>query len=528
MKSTSQEALPSECDVVVIGAGIAGLTSSALLAKAGLKVVLIEEQPKPGGYLASFTRKGYVFDSSIHWLNQCNERGLVNRVFRHIGPDFPVCKSMKRIRRYKSEAFDYVLTSEPGKLRDQLIRDHPGDEAGITRFFEACRRIGTHFDKLNVCMRIIETMTPAERMRFGLKMVRWTVPIWEYLRMPAEKGINRFFHTDGMRKIFCGEEKFMSIIMPVCWAYTGDIQAPPGGGAGVFVDWLCRQIETTASRVVLNCAVEKVLMNNGKAAGVRLSDGRKIDSRYVIACCDSQRLYENMLPAGAVPKRMLRTIQRMDLYPSCVSVFLGLNCDITGLGLHEELACITGECDSRLDYSGKDPRKISLIVQAPSARDPSLAPSGKSTLIIHSPALMDYEDNWKTEKNFGRGKDYRELKEQYAQILISRVEKAMAVDLQKYIEVMEIATPVTYWRYSKNRRGSTMGQKPTMHNIGSRVAHYHTPVRNLILGGHWAEYGGGVPIAVKAAANASLLVLQKMNKKEFIALRDVLDGKTII
>jgi phytoene dehydrogenase-like protein len=519
--------LPSACDVVVIGAGIAGLTSSALLARAGLAVVLIEEQPKPGGYLASFRRNGYVFDSSIQWLNQCNKRGLVNRVFEHIGPDFPLCRNMTRIRRYKGTGFDYVLTCEPEILRDQLISDHPEDEPGIVRFFEDCRRIGMHFDKLNVCMRVIETMSPGEKLRFGLKMTRWTAPVWKYFRMPAEEGLARYFRTEGMKRIFCSEETFMNMIMPICWAYTGDIQAPPDGGTGAFADWLCKQIEAASSRIILNTAVEKILVENKRAVGVSLSNGHRISSRYVIATCDLQHLYENMLPARTVPDRLIRNIRQTDLYPSSVAVFLGLDRDIAGLGLHEEMMCITEDCAARTDHLGNDPRKVSLIVQAPSVRDPSLAPPGKSTLTIHCAARMEQEDHWKTDRGFHRGQAYRAVKEDYARILINRVEQAMGVDLLRHIEVSEIATPVTYWRYSRNRGGSTMGQKPTMKNITGRVAHYHTPVRNLLLGGHWAEYGGGIPIAVKAAANASLLVLKETNEKEFTALRDVLDGRTL-
>jgi all-trans-retinol 13,14-reductase len=526
MSITSSSMLPSECDVVVIGAGIAGLTSSALLAKSGLKVALVEEQPRAGGYFVSFQRNGYSFDSSVQWLNQCGEGGLVDRIFQHIGPDHPVCKNMKRIHRYKSESFDYVLTNEPDTLRDQLVRDHPDDEKGIVRFFEDCRRIGTHFDKLKANMRVIETMPFLERMLFGLKMTLWTIPVWKYFGMPAEKGIQRYFYTDGMKKIFCSEEKFMSIIMPICWAYIKDFQAPPeGGGTGVIADWLCGKIKQSSSHVILNCAVEKILMSGKRAMGVSLADGRTISSRYIIAACDLQRLYERMLPAGAVPEKLIRRIRKTDLYHSAVTIFLGLNCDVSSLGLHEEVTCITREGVIRTDHSGKDPDKISLIVQAPSVRDPSLAPPGKSTVTIHCAAWMDYEDRWKTEKDFGRGKAYRGLKERYADILITRVEGAMNVNLRKYIEVMEIATPVTYWRYSGNREGSIMGQRPTVQNIFKRVAHYRTPVKNIFIGGHWAEYGGGTAIAVKAASNASLLILREMKKKEFENLRNVMDGR---
>ena len=76
-----------------------------------------------------------------------------------------------------------------------------------------------------------------------------------------------------------------------------------------------------------------------------------------------------------------------------------------------------------------------------------------------------------------------------------------------------------------NRNGTTMGASPTDKNIKNRLAHYKTPVKNLFLGGHWAEYGGGMPMAVKAASNTSLMILEKTNKEEFKKLLDVMDFK---
>jgi prolycopene isomerase len=70
-----------------------------------------------------------------------------------------------------------------------------------------------------------------------------------------------------------------------------------------------------------------------------------------------------------------------------------------------------------------------------------------------------------------------------------------------------------------------MGAKPGRANMQNKIAHYRTPVKNLILSGHWAELGGGVPIAVKAGANAALLILQKENKKAFDVLADYMDAK---
>ena len=145
------------------------------------------------------------------------------------------------------------------------------------------------------------------------------------------------------------------------------------------------------------------------------------------------------------------------------------------------------------------------------------------------PAVMGYRDNWLTQKdehgNYLRNDEYRNLKHEIAEILISRIEKNVAPGLRSHILFYEVATPVTHWRYTGNKNGTMMGAKPGKENMQNKIAHYHTPVKNLLLSGHWAELGGGVPIAVKSGANAALLILQKENKAAFRLLANYMDGK---
>jgi prolycopene isomerase len=123
-----------------------------------------------------------------------------------------------------------------------------------------------------------------------------------------------------------------------------------------------------------------------------------------------------------------------------------------------------------------------------------------------------------------RGEAYRLYKETFANILLDRVEATVAPGLRQHIEVLEIATPVTYWRYTGNTKGSISGVKPTGKNIRAGVAHYQTPVRNLLVGGHCGEYGGGVPMAVKAGTNASLIIMKTLVPPAYRQLRDLLNG----
>jgi prolycopene isomerase len=515
-----------ERDVVVIGAGIAGATAAALLAKAGLGVTVCEAQPRPGGYLSGFERRGYTFDTSVVWLNQCGPGGLAHALFRHVGEGFPRCPPLHRIRRYRGESFDYLLTSDPGELQRQLARDHPAEAAGLERFFRDARELGLRWMDLRRRSRSTETMSLAEKARHGVTMLGWAVPVRRHLGVGAEAGLRRYFEGRDLERIFCTEGQLTSILFPIAWAYAGDFQAPPAGGAATLVAWLLDRAAARGAEIELGRRVARVLVERGRAVGVELETGDRVRCRHVLAACDVETLYERMLPAALIPQRLTRKLRGAELYGSHVGVFLGLDCDARSLGLGEEVVCLTRDDVSRADQSGGDPTRTSLVVVAPSVRDATLAPPGRGTLTIQCTASIDHERAWRTEPGMVRGAAYRELKQELANVLVERVERSLVPRLREHVAVMEVATPVTYQRYTGNRDGSIMGATPSVRNISSRIAHHRTPVPNVLLAGHWAEYGGGVPLAMKAAANASLIVLADRRSSAFEALCDVLDGRS--
>ncbi len=523
--SNRVDPIPSICDVTVIGAGIAGLTAAALLSKAGLHVVVLEANSRPGGFLSGFERRGFTFDTAIQWLNQCKPGGIVYNVFSHLGDDFPKCKPLARIRRFKGNSFDYLLTTNPHKLRDRFIEDFPGESRGIHRFFADSKVLGERLRILQYRMRAMETMSIWEKALYGFKMLHWVLPIWKHLNASAERGLDRYFEGEDFKRIFCIEKTLMSLLVPISLAFMEDFQAPPVGGSQAFIKWLQNRVESSGSQVLLNRRVEKVLLDGNRAVGVSLADGQTIRSRYVLAACDVESLYERMLPIDHVPANLCRRLREADIYYSNFTLFIGLDCDVTSLGLNEECVNLSRDGISRLEQSGGDQHKTALTIMAPSFRDPTLAPEGKGTLTIHCPAFFDYSDHWKTEAGLKRGQAYRDFKQEYGTVLVERVEKTMVPGLRDHIEVMEMATPVTYWRYSGNRAGSIMGATPTYRNIKNKLAHYRTPVQNLLLGGQWAEYSGGVPIAIKAGTNTSLIILKELKKTAYRELRDLIDGK---
>ena len=512
-------------DVVVIGAGIAGLTAAAILSKAGLKVTVFERETQAGGYLAAFRRGNFIFDTSIQWLNQFRAGGFVNRIHHFLGEDGPCCRLLGRIHRYKDTHHDYLLTSNPLDFRDQLIHDFPAERKGIAALFRDAEKLGRHMLFLDNRMRAACTMTFREKLCHALAMMQWVWPIRHLVSTSAKKGLLRYFKSPELLNLFYSNDTMMSVLVPLGFAFTGDFQALPDGGGKAIVDWLCNKIVKQGGEIRLNSPVCEVIVDEQRVAtGVRLSTGQIIRTGYVVAACDAHALLTEMIPRETVSEPWRRGMEHADLYHSSFTIYLGLDCPPPALGMNEELVHLTEDSVPPSARVSGEAQTTTISVSAPSFRDPSLAPLGKGTLQIQCPAYLSYQDRWKTGPELGRGEAYNTLKKQYADVLLDRVEQNLIPGLRQHIEEMSIATPVTFYRYTRNQGGGIMGFRPTQKNIRAGLAQIKTPIKRLLLGGQWAAYGGGVPIATKAAVNASLLILRDLRPDAFNDLKAVVDG----
>lgn len=522
-------------DVIIIGAGISGLTSAALLSKAGLKVCVLERHYLIGGYLQGFDRKEFIFDTAIHWLNQCGKDGTVSKIFNYIGEDYPRPLEMKTIQRHIGDHHDYSLTNKPEELRLKLISDFPEDEKGINRFFKDARKVAAISKKFPKLFRSTETMEFFEHIGYSLRRMSIGFPMIRFIFYSGEegmkKGLSKYFSNKDLHQLFCSERDLLSCLFPVAWAYNNDYQNPPLGGSQAFPRWLETKLDTSkGSEIILSADVKEILLEDNVFKGLKYIKRYKeyeLQAKHLIAACDVEKLYKHLLPKRDFTKGIVDKMNSSELYSSSVTISIALSCPAEDLGFGAELTLITNDSSTRDEHSSGDPHKSAISVLAPTVRDKTLSPADKGTLTLYVPAWIDYEDNWKTTRNekgeFVRTEEYKALKEQYASVIIDRVVDKMCPNLKEHIEFYEVATPITYYRYTHNRNGSMMGTRPGRINMQSKVAHYKTPIRNVIVGGHWAELGGGVPIATKAAYNASLIVLKDQNEEEYCKLINVME-----
>jgi phytoene dehydrogenase-like protein len=530
---TEPRSLPSDkYDVVVIGAGIGGLTAAALLAKTGLDVCVLEMASHPGGCCTGFERNGFHFETAVHWLNQCGPNGYVRRIFDLIAPGAPRTSPNSRIRRFLSDSRDYLLTNNPDEMRDRLIRDHANEARAICRFFEAAKTAAYSFSRLTAVPRSQRTMSITEKAHLFAHANWSALPLIGYSLFSAKQGLGAFFKSDALSKLFSSEERLLSCLLPVGWAYENDYQLPPSGGSRRFAQWLCSVLGQWGSCVAFNCRVVKVLVGNGAVTGVRYEhkgETRDIQASYVIAACDVESLYSKMLDRAAAGGRAASRLRNAELFSSCATLSLGLDCPASQLGLHEEQIVLKRDALSRAEHGSGAPQTAELSIIAASERDASLAPAGKGSISVYASCSIAHGNYWEAERDGNgalvRGKAYQLFKQKYADALVKRLEDKLIARLRDHIEILDIATPLTYLRYTGNRDGAIMGFRPNMRNIRNRVASYSTPVRNLFVGGQWAELGGGVPVAVRAGMNSALLILKREAPEAFRLMCDVIDNR---
>lgn len=527
-----------EYDIVIIGGGISGLTAGAIAAKFGLKCCILEKEPHLGGYIAGFSKQDFHIDTAIHWLNQCNKNEMAGRVFSLIGSDSPKIRPLSKIHRFKGESYDYLLTNKPDDLKNQLIEDFPHEKKGIQKFFRVAKGMGVGTLAYAKMFRTDESMSLLENLRFKIKLLKFYFPLIKYVFYSGDgvtKGLNKFFKDPQLHKLYSSEKDLLSCLFPVAWAYNDGYQIPQKGGARVFIQWLKHVNEFYGNDIITSAQVTQLNIENNSCESIQYkSNGNiaTIQSKHVIATNDIESLYTQILSKKVISKKFEDKLQHAVLYSSAFTVNIALNCTAESLGISEELISITKEGIQRSDHDGGDPSISDISVLAPSARDKTLTPKDKGLITLYIPAYIEYRDYWGTTRdtdgNIIRGEKYNQIKTEVAETLIQRVEKALDIDLKKNILFYDVSTPITYYRYTGNKNGTMMGARHGKENMQAKIAHHQTNVKNLIIGGQWADLGGGVPIAVKSATNAVLLTLKKENQAAFKTLANYIDGKITV
>ena len=506
-------------DVAVVGAGIGGLTAAALLADAGLKVVLHEAHVVPGGYCHCFIRKAryqgrsclYRFDAGPHDFSGLFPGGPVTRVLERLG----VADRIEWRRLDHTYLTPGERPIEPSRdwreYARELARQFPADAAGLQALFEDIKAIydGMYATAENNCgipglPPDIDAMLAFPRAH--PLAVRWMDrPFAELVasRVAGEAtrralGSLTGYMSDGREVLTCAQ-------MVPLFGYYFHGGFYPVGGSGRLAEALVEAIEARGGRVHVKSRVERIRVENGRAAGLVLSDGTRVNARAVVCNADAKRAFGELVDTRELPADLRARIAGAAPAPSAMMVHLGVDYVPEGRPV----------IHVRGDHS--------VGVEILSKVDPSAAPDGHSTigivkLITHEEAKSWFSGNDDEATAERSSPLYSARKREMGDAMIAAAEVALP-GLSRHIVYRSEASPITYARYDLATAGAIYGVSGP-----GRLGGVKSPIPGLVMAGA-ATHGPGVELVVISGARAAEALapglLARANAFKVVALAEV-------
>ncbi|MFT7686819.1 MAG: all-trans-retinol 13,14-reductase [Candidatus Azotimanducaceae bacterium] len=496
--STYIESAPTEAqrhfDVIVIGSGVGGLCTASCLARAGKRVLLLEQHIVLGGFTHSFQRSGYSWDVGLHYVGQVHIKGsTLNKVFRYITKDKLQWEPLDNV--YDRAVFDKEEFEFPrgrANLRAKLKVYFPEskDCVSIDRYFQLLDQI----QKLWNGYFIEKALPPFLAKIFGNVFRRNTLKYSDKTTLDVLCSITDNPKLIGVLTAQYGdyglEPSKSSFYMHAMLAnHYMEGAAYPIGGARRFAETIVPVIQGSGGVALSHASVDKILIENNKAAGVRMHDGECFYAKNVVSATGIVNTYSHLLPDEVVKYHGLDKLL-CELEPSLahVGLYVGIKHSVSELNLPKcNYWVFPDEYDHRKSqkkYKDLDSALPVVFISFPSAKDPEAEKNHPNRTSIELISLVPYHwfEKWKDTEWHHRGEEYDALKEKLAEQMLAELFR-IAPLLKGKVDFYEVSTPLTTKLFSAHPHGEIYGVAHTPKRFRKKFLRVHTPVKNLFLSG---------------------------------------------
>ncbi len=481
--------------VVVIGAGMAGLCTGIYLQMNGYEVRILEAHASPGGLCTSWTRQGYTFDGCIHWLLGSAPGTTMHAIWRElVDLDDVRFVDHDRILSLELDLPDalgrtrFDLWSDLDRLERYLLEAAPEDARPIRTWVRAARRF-------------VRPDFPPDRPPPEVRTWRDSLALLPLV--PVLPALNRWasttnrafavrFRSPFLRRaldaIYGGHEAGMVILfMQQAW-YHMRCAGYPLGGSLAFARRFERRFLDLGGTLRYGARVDRILVEDGAAVGVRLEDGSEERADVVVSAADGRWTVKEAL-GGRFTTPLLDDLyagRTLDTFPSLLYVSLGVRGGLPGLGAHMVRFHLPSP------WTLPDGTQVDQVPIHAYDYDPALAPEGCVAVIsmLESRAI----DFWERSRAEDRA-SYAAAKAEVAARVVDLLESRLG-GVRERVEVVDVATPATFRRYTGNWKGAYEGWFPTGHLLKIPTLPRELPgLRGFHMVGQWVEPGGGLPPA---------------------------------
>jgi len=493
-------------NAVVIGAGMGGLTAAALLAKKGLRTLLLEKEDQVGGYVVSFKRHGCLFDATGAFVGGCHEGGEFYQILNEIGAHKEI--EFIPIHHVRNIYPGFEVHLRPGgshSYTDALFELFPKEEKGLKTYLSMVERIGEEIKSYSEITTIQKIFFPF----YFRNLVRF----------------HRSSHQTILDNLFKGEEikmalhslpvteppsrlSFLFLAVMINKALIEGVFYPKGG-MGKISEVMANAFLRSGGELHLQTEADQILIKDGRVEGVLTKGGERFQAPLVISNINPN-LSVKMLPVE-LRKLFAKKWSRLEYSLSCFVLYLATDLDLRGMGLpyFTYLRFLSDlEEEDRILRRGEIPQNPTMMVSIPTTLDPSLAPPGQHILSVLINVPYHYQGKW----GGGDLEKYRHIKEDFSQRILHQLESKLIPGLRNHLLFYEAATPLTLERYTGNELGAMYGLASTPQQVGNLRPPHQTPIPGLYQVGHYTRPSHGIVGASLSGFIAARIILKKMHR----------------
>ena len=509
-------------DVIVIGAGNGGLAAAATCARAGLSTLLLERHNIPGGSASSFVRGRFEFEPSLHELagiGTPEEVGSIEDMFNRFEADVKWHKHNSTFRLVvpAKEGDKDAFVNENGVLVTVDARMPVGFENFARKLdelvpgsYDSCM---SAFDLSVRMFKAFECLDDPKKIPGSLK----DVP--DIMRMVSHT-MNEALDTLGM-------PKKAQDIFNTYWCYMGS----PGSQFD-FLYYLCvlhsyvksgtgipekrshemslaidKVIRDNDGEIWYNSEVTKVIMKDGKPAGVVVNGEKEVYGKYIICNSYPHVVFRELFDKKDVPEKQFKMLNARKTACTLTTVYLGMNKTKEELGIKDYSVFIAPDSDSDKQYeAAQNYFSNYCIINCLNEIIPDCTPKGTSQLFLTTMTFGDVMKDIKPQ-------DYKKFKTKVAKDMIETCEKALNISITPYIEEIEIALPPTFCRYLNTPWGTPYGYMlEKWDSMLPRTIQYmgDQPFDNFLFCGATQERGDGYGCAYYTGEKAGSIVVKAL------------------
>ena len=479
--------------VIIIGAGVAGLSAGCYAQMNGYDSRIFELHDLPGGLCTAWERKDYVFDGCSHYLFGSGEGQPYHQLWRELGvvQDRPMVNHDELMRVIDRDGRTFITYCDPDRLEAHIADLSPAD-AKIGREMAAGIRTFMDFDMSVLQQKPRSLMTPRDWLDFNKQVLPYTLHMAKWGQTSAQELADRC-QDPLLRRAFpvvfgWPDVPVMVGLSLLAYMHKGNAGFPTGGSLA-FARAIERRYLDLGGKIEYKAQVEKILVQNDRAVGVRLYDDREFRADVVISAADGYKTLFDMLGGAYANRQIRRTYSGKLPIHSQIQVSLGVDRDLSAAP-----HWATYLLDNPITIAGQERSAIGVKHYC---FDPSLAPAGKSAVEVMMESDYGY---W--QRIYGR-KLYDTEQIQVQEQIIDFLE-GIYPGLRGQVEVKDVCTPLSYERYTGNWLGSTCGwllTDKTMLTMIQGMAKTLPKLGNFYLAGQWVEPGGSVPIVAMSGRN---------------------------